>query len=155
MQETIRRFCGSGLKTWSIWIFGVDGDFHWPFYYWTSYQRTATGKLEARLWTKIRAIVRHPEVIQTMLWRYFEDCWKRTILHYIWWRRRVGRNEEFMSRVHVFLKWRRMTIERMHSRKYEDRIGLGGADLLLSKTFRYWNMEDIVEEFKKKFEEAS
>ena len=54
---------------WSIWSFGDDGNSCWP-----PYQRTATETPGARLWAQIRTIVWWPGVIQTMPWRWFEDC---------------------------------------------------------------------------------
>ena len=39
------------------------------------------------------------DIIQTVLRCWFEDCFKRTILHHTWWRR--SRRNECMSKVHV------------------------------------------------------
>ena len=61
-----------------------------------------TGNLVAQLRTEIRRTSWTAEIDQTMLRPWFlEECWKRTILHYTWWRRRTRRTEEFMSRVLV------------------------------------------------------
>ena len=60
-------------ETWSTWSFGNDGNSCWP-----PHQRTATVKPGAILRAQIRTSVWWPEVIQTMLWRWFEVCPKRT-----------------------------------------------------------------------------
>ena len=43
---------------------------------------TATEKPGARIRAEIRTLVRRPEIIQTMFWRWFEACRNRTILLY-------------------------------------------------------------------------
>ena len=55
-----------------------------------SYQCTAAVKLGAIIRTKIRTLVRRPEIIQTMLWCGFEAFRKRTILLCSWYRRSAG-----------------------------------------------------------------
>ena len=93
VQGTIRRFWGPG-ESWSSWSCGNDEVSYWPFCCRLPHQRTATGKLDARLRAQIRTIVRWPEVIQTMLWRWFEDCRNRTIHLHTSYRKEMGCNSD-------------------------------------------------------------
>ena len=59
------------MKIWKQWKF-LQSSFCW-----SSHQRGVAGKLAARLWTWIRTASWRPEIIQTVLQRWFEDCWKK------------------------------------------------------------------------------
>ena len=80
-----------------------------------------------------------PQIIQTVLRRWFEDCWIRTILHFSRWRRRTRCSEESMSRAYFTSKRRSIPSERLDSQKHENRPGLGCEGLPSSITLRYRN----------------
>ena len=104
----------------------------------TPYQRTATGKLGARLWAQIRTNVWWPEVIQTMLWRWFENCRKRTTLLHTLYRRR-SKDATFMPRIHDASMRKEDSSERMDSQEYEDRSSLGHKKLSPRRSIQWWS----------------
>ena len=142
VQRTVQKF-QSFRETWCKRIFGNSGNTYRTFYCWSSHRRRVAGKSAARLWTKIRATSWRPEIIQTVLRRWFEDCWKRTVLHHTWRRRRTKWNEESLLRVYIASKWRSIPSERVDSRKHENRPSLGCEGLLSSRTLRYWSHDRV------------
>ena len=80
----------------------------------------------------------------TELRSWFEDCWKRTILHYTWWRRsRI--KEKSMSRVYVASRLESIPSKRVVFLKIQKRPGLGceGCELSSSKSLRCGNHDRI------------
>ena len=59
--------------------------------------------------------------------------WKKTILHYTWWRK-TRWNEESMSWVFIASRWNIIPSKRVDNRKHEDRPGLGCKGLSSSRT---------------------
>ena len=96
-----------------------------PSICWPSYRRKAAGKPGAILWAQIRTTIWRPEVIQTMLWRWFEDCRKRTILHHTWYRRMTKCDGTSMPRIYNASKRKGDSSERVDSQEYENRPSLG------------------------------
>ena len=119
LQRIFRRFRVS-RETCSEWRFGNNENSDRTSLCWSSHQRGVAAKLAARLRTWIRTTSWRSEIIQTVVRRWFEDCWKRSIIHYIWWRG-TRWNEESMLRVHISSKWRGFPSERVDSRKHENR----------------------------------
>ena len=100
-------------------------------------------KLAARLLAQIRTTDRRPEVIQTILWRWCEDCRKRTILHHTWYRRRTKWDATLMPRIYDASQWTRDSCKRMDSKQYEDRPSLEHESLLSWWSIQYWNSGPI------------
>ena len=104
MQRIIQKSYGCG-ETCSTWSFGNDGDSYLPLCRRNSDQCTATEKPSSIIRAEIRAVVRRPEIIQTMFWCGFESCRERTILLYFRCRRRTT-DATFMPRIHEASKWK-------------------------------------------------
>ena len=121
-NELPKVFRGSG-ETCSTWSFGNDGDSYSPFCWRDSDQWTATEKPGARIRAEIRAIVRRPEIIQTMFWCGSGACRKRTILLYSL-DRRWTTDATFMPRIHDASRWEGDSYKRMDSQECENRSSL-------------------------------
>ena len=102
------------------------------------HHRTATGKPGARLWAQTRTIVWWPEVIQTLLWRWFEVCRKRTILLHTWYRRR-RQDATFMPRIHNASIRKEDSSERMDSQACDNWSSLGHTSLSSGRPIQYWS----------------
>ena len=105
VQRSTQGYYGS-WETCSTWSFEIDGDSYSAFCRRNSDQCTATEKPSARIRAEIRAVVRRPEIIQSMFWCGFEACRKRTMLLDSWYRRRTT-DATFMPRMHDTSKWKR------------------------------------------------
>ena len=92
-------------------------------------------KPSARIWAKIRAFVRRPEIVQIVFWCGFEACRTRTILLYSWNRRRTT-DATFMQRTHDSSQWKGDSCERMDSQQYKNRSSLEHKSLLSRWTIR-------------------
>ena len=136
MRGIIRWFRGC-RETCSECRSGINGNLCGTSY-WSSHRRAESQGNLMRDETQIRATSWRPEIIQIVLRRWFEECWKRTLLHYTGWRR-TRRNEESMSRVYIASKWRSI----VDSRKHENRPSLGCEHLSSSRTLWYWNHDRI------------
>ena len=91
---------------------------------------------------KFEQLLGKPEIIQTVLRCWFEDCWKKTNLRHTW-RRRTKWNEESLPRVYIASMSKSIPCGRVGSRKHEDRPSLGCEGLSSTRTLRYWNLDRI------------
>ena len=111
-------------ETCSTWSFGTDRDSYWPFCWRKKDQCTATVKLGARVRTKIRKVVRRPEITPNYVLMRVWNLSKKGQYFYT-----VDTEEEQQAQ-HVCLEYTMPRIEkgdsykRMDSQEYENRPSL-------------------------------
>ena len=121
MRRSTQAYQGSG-ETCSTSAVG-KGNCNRPLQGRKFYHCTAEEKPTARIRAKIGAIVRRPEIIQTMFWCGFEPCWTRTILLYSWKRRRKT-DATLMPRIHAASQRKGDPCERTDSKQDKNRSSL-------------------------------